>query len=79
MSDAHKKHLPTQEEIDKLVNEAFPTPNAMCPGLCSEQEDLWNALQDPGLSQKEKAQILIRLKAISAQIRTLKCHCPPPQ
>jgi hypothetical protein len=77
MSDAKKKHLPTPEEIEKWVTEAFPTPNSMCPGLCTEFQDLANFLEDPGISPKEKALTLIKLHAISAQIQKLHCRCTP--
>ncbi|MCU1315111.1 MAG: hypothetical protein JWN63_433 [Candidatus Acidoferrum typicum] len=76
-SYAKKKHLPTHEEIEKLVAEAFPTPYSLCPGLCTEFEDLANLLDDPVISANEKALILIKLHAVSAQIKRLHCRCTP--
>lgn len=75
MSDAKNKHLPTHEEIEKWVTEVFPTPNSMCPGLCAELQNTLNALEDPGILPKERAQLLIRLHAIEAQVNRLHCRC----
>ena len=74
-----KKPLPTHEEIEKMVNDAFPKPKSMCTPLCDEFAIAWELLQkDGGLpGSKQHAQPLARLHAIELQMLKLHCNCTP--
>ena len=65
-------HLPTFEEVDKLVSEAFPQPGALCTALCNAYQADAEQLND--VPVKQRAAILARMKALAAQMRTM--HCP---
>jgi hypothetical protein len=80
MAYTQKKQL-THEEIEKLVAEAFPAVDSRCTVLCAEFRNLEDTLQDPDLdlTPEERHKLLIRVHAISVQIRQLHCRCPPPQ
>ncbi len=71
-----KKPLPTHEEIEKIVNAAFPKPNAMCGGLCEELQNVIDELEDT-TDPKLKARLIARLHAIGMAMRTLHCNCTP--
>jgi hypothetical protein len=75
----YKKPLPTHEEIEKMVTDAFPNPNSMCPPLCDEFTKVWELLQaDGGLpGSKQHTQLLARLHAIEVQLLRLHCKCTP--
>jgi hypothetical protein len=74
-----KKPLPTHEEIEKMVNDAFPNPKSMCPPLCDEFAIAWELLQKGGglPGSKQHAQLLARLHAIELQMLKLHCNCTP--
>ncbi len=71
-----KKPLPTPEEIEKMVHEVFPKPDAMCPGLCNELQDVIDLLEET-TNAKQKAQLTARLHAIGAAMKALHCTCFP--
>jgi hypothetical protein len=74
-----KKPLPTHEEIEKMVNHAFPNPKSMCRPLCDEFAIAWELLQQGGglPGSKQHAQLLARLHAIELQMLKLHCNCTP--
>jgi hypothetical protein len=73
---APKKPLPTHEEVERMVHEAFPALHSMCPILCTEFENASDAV-DNAPTPQAKAHALVRLRAISAQLRALHCQCTP--
>jgi hypothetical protein len=72
-----KKHTPTRAEVERLVKETFPSPNSMCPVLCTELQLDWELVERPGLSEKEKGAIVAKIHVISAELERLKCRCFP--
>jgi hypothetical protein len=68
-----KKPLPTHEEIEKIVHQAFPKPDAMCPGLCVELQNVIDELED-ATTPKMKAQLTARLHSIGAAMKALHLH-----
>jgi hypothetical protein len=81
MSDQMKhvksnKPLPTHEEIEKIVHQAFPKPDAMCPGLCAELQNVIDELED-ATTPKMKAQLTARLHSIGAAMKAMHCTCTP--
>ena len=72
----YKKPIPTHEEVEKMVQDAFPATQSQCPSLCDE---LLNALDavDNASTPQEKGRALVRLHAISVQIRVHHCQCHP--
>lgn len=59
-----------------MIHEAFPAAHSMCPLLCNELQSALDAVDDAPTPQA-KAHALIRLHAISAQVKAQKCHCTP--
>jgi hypothetical protein len=72
----YKRSIPTHEEVEKMVQDVFPATHSRCPSLCDE---LLNALDavDNAQTPQAKGRALVRLHAISAQIRVQHCQCHP--
>jgi len=72
----HKNALPTHEAVEKMIQEAFPAAHSMCPLLCKELQNAVEAV-DNAPTPQAKGHALVRLHAISAQVRAQNCHCAP--
>lgn len=72
----YKKSIPTHEEVEKMVQDAFPATLSKCSSLCDELLDALDAV-DNALTPQAKGRALVRLHAISAQIKVQHCQCHP--
>jgi len=72
----YKKSIPTHEEIEKMVQDAFPAGQSMCPSLCDELLKAQDAL-DMASTPEAKGHALLRLHAISVQVKAQHCQCHP--
>jgi hypothetical protein len=72
----YKKSIPTHEEIEKMVQDAFPTTQSRCETLCGEFQEAQDAVDNASTPQG-KGRALVVLHAISAQIKILHCQCHP--
>jgi hypothetical protein len=73
-----KRALPTIEEMEKQIKQAFPVENAMCQYLCDDWNDAWTELGELNAKDPKDPDIKKLMARINALLRTMKSlRCPP--